>query len=45
MEIMDQQPVEKSSKYLLYNWSPNSKLRLMTKFHSKMAIYIIQMTN
>ncbi|MGG0289583.1 ABC transporter substrate-binding protein [Bacillus pacificus] len=35
MEIMDQQPVEKSSKYLLYNWSPNSKLRLMTKFHSK----------
>src|SRR6476620_1933804 len=35
MEIMDQQPVEKSSKYLLYNWSPNSKLRLMTNFHSK----------
>ncbi|KFN04015.1 ABC transporter substrate-binding protein [Bacillus clarus] len=35
IEIMDQQPVEKSSKYLLYNWSPNSKLRLMTKFHSK----------
>ncbi|MFD3449312.1 ABC transporter substrate-binding protein [Microbacteriaceae bacterium 4G12] len=35
MELIDKQPVEKSSQYLLYNWSPNSQLRLMTQFHSK----------
>ncbi|MGH1326495.1 ABC transporter substrate-binding protein [Bacillus pretiosus] len=35
MEILDKQQVEKSSSYLLYEWSPNSKLRLMNKFYSK----------
>ncbi|WP_277586633.1 ABC transporter substrate-binding protein [Psychrobacillus antarcticus] len=35
MKIIDEQPVEISSKYLLWDWSTDSKLRLLKKFSSK----------
>lgn len=35
MKIIDEQPIEISSKYLLLDWSTDSKLRLMEKFRSK----------
>lgn len=34
-KIIDVEPVEISSKYLLWDWSSDSKLRLMEKFSSK----------
>ncbi|RIW34623.1 ABC transporter substrate-binding protein [Bacillus salacetis] len=37
MARIDKEPVERSSKYLLYNWSTDSKMRLMTKFQSKLG--------
>lgn len=35
MKMIDEEPVEISSKYLLWDWSADSKLRLMQKFRSK----------
>ncbi|WKA53070.1 ABC transporter substrate-binding protein [Planococcus shixiaomingii] len=35
MKWIDEEPVEKSSKYLLYNWSIDSKERLINQFRSK----------
>ncbi|WP_313894378.1 ABC transporter substrate-binding protein [Psychrobacillus sp.] len=35
MKTIDEEPVEVSSKYLLFDWSLDSKLRLMNKFRSK----------
>ncbi len=35
LKMIDEQPIETISKYLIYNWSNNSKLRLMNKFRSK----------
>ncbi|GGA30293.1 ABC transporter substrate-binding protein [Psychrobacillus lasiicapitis] len=35
MTMIDEDPVELSSKYLVLDWSPDSKLRLMNKFKSK----------
>jgi SgrR family transcriptional regulator len=35
MNMIDQEPVETSSKYLLFDWSIDSKMRLMNKFRSK----------
>jgi MarR-like DNA-binding transcriptional regulator SgrR of sgrS sRNA len=37
MEMIDVEPVETSSKYFLFNWSNDSKLRLMNKFRSKLG--------
>jgi MarR-like DNA-binding transcriptional regulator SgrR of sgrS sRNA len=37
MKHIDQEPVERSSKYLMYNWSTDSKMRLMNKFHTKLG--------
>ncbi|MDX8342573.1 ABC transporter substrate-binding protein [Rossellomorea sp. YZS02] len=34
---MDEDPIDESSKYLMYNWSTDSKMRLMTHFHSKLG--------
>ncbi|WP_419958860.1 ABC transporter substrate-binding protein [Psychrobacillus sp. BM2] len=34
-KIIDEKPIEISSKYLLWDWSTDSKLRLMEKFRSK----------
>ncbi|WP_144513922.1 ABC transporter substrate-binding protein [Bacillus sp. FJAT-22090] len=35
MKIIEEKPIEVSSKYLLWDWSIDSKLRLMEKFRSK----------
>lgn len=35
MKVINEEPVEISSKYLLYDWSQDSKLRLMNKFRLK----------
>lgn len=35
MKLIDEEPVETSSKYLLYDWSTDSKLRLMNEFRLK----------
>lgn len=35
MKVIEEEPVETSSKYLLYDWSEDSKLRLMNKFRLK----------
>lgn len=35
MEIIGNEAVEKSSKYLVYDWSPASKTRLLERFRSK----------
>ncbi|MDP5276397.1 ABC transporter substrate-binding protein [Chengkuizengella axinellae] len=35
MKMMDQEPIEITSKYLLFDWSIESKQRLLKKFHSK----------
>ncbi|MCA1055815.1 ABC transporter substrate-binding protein [Rossellomorea aquimaris] len=37
MKQMDEDPVERSSKLLMYDWSNDSKMRLMNKFHSKLG--------
>ncbi|MED3795450.1 ABC transporter substrate-binding protein [Niallia alba] len=37
LKRIDQYPVEQTSKYLMYNWSTNSKMRLMNKFHTKLG--------
>ena len=34
---IEQEPVERSSKYLMFNWSTDSKMRLMNKFQSKLG--------
>ncbi|TQR19652.1 ABC transporter substrate-binding protein [Psychrobacillus vulpis] len=43
MTMIDKDPVELSSKYLLLDWSPASKLRLMNKFRDKFGY--VQSTN
>lgn len=43
MKTIDDEPVEVSSKYLLFDWSIDSKLRLMNKFRSKFGY--VQSTN
>lgn len=35
MKMIDEEPVETIGKYLLYEWSSDSKMRLMNKFHTK----------
>lgn len=35
MHLIDQEAVEKSSKYLVYDWSQDAKLRLLDRFRSK----------
>ncbi|MFF2754393.1 ABC transporter substrate-binding protein [Psychrobacillus sp. NPDC058041] len=42
-KIIDEEPVELSSKYLIFDWSSDSKLRLMNKFRSKFGY--VQTTN
>ncbi|NQD64919.1 ABC transporter substrate-binding protein [Bacillus haikouensis] len=37
MKLIDHEPVERSSKLLMYNWSTDSKMRLMNKFHTKLG--------
>ncbi|MCA1065670.1 ABC transporter substrate-binding protein [Rossellomorea sp. AcN35-11] len=37
VQLMNDRPIEESSKYLMYNWSTDSKLRLMNTFHSKLG--------
>jgi MarR-like DNA-binding transcriptional regulator SgrR of sgrS sRNA len=37
VRLMEEEPIEESSKYLMYNWSTDSKMRLMTKFHGKLG--------
>lgn len=37
VKLLDEEPIETSSKYLMYNWSTDSKMRLMNKFHSKLG--------
>ncbi|MBN8193453.1 SgrR family transcriptional regulator [Bacillus sp. NTK074B] len=37
VRLMDEEPIDESSKYLMYNWSTDSKMRLMTHFHSKLG--------
>ncbi|MGR3763042.1 ABC transporter substrate-binding protein [Rossellomorea sp. NS-SX7] len=37
VKLIDQEPVERSSKYLMYDWSTDSKMRLMNKFHTKLG--------
>jgi MarR-like DNA-binding transcriptional regulator SgrR of sgrS sRNA len=37
LKKIGQEPVERSSKYLLYNWSTDSKMRLMNKFQTKLG--------
>ncbi len=33
--LLDHEPVEISSKYLMYDWSTDTKIRLMNKFHTQ----------
>jgi MarR-like DNA-binding transcriptional regulator SgrR of sgrS sRNA len=37
VKLIDQEPVERISKYLMYNWSTDSKMRLMNKFQTKLG--------
>jgi len=37
MKRMDEEPVETSSKYLMYDWSIDTKMRLMNKFQTKLG--------
>lgn len=37
MKLIEVEPIETSSKYLLLDWSKDSKLRLMNKFSSKLG--------
>lgn len=39
MTIIDQEAVEESSKYLLYDWSSDSKLRLLNQFRLKFGYF------
>ena len=39
LKMIENEPVETSSKYLLFNWSKDSKLRLMNKFRSKLGYF------
>ncbi|WKA59868.1 ABC transporter substrate-binding protein [Planococcus shenhongbingii] len=39
MEIIEQEAVETSSKYLMYDWSIDSKTRLINKFRSKFGFF------
>ncbi|KZE69260.1 ABC transporter substrate-binding protein [Fictibacillus phosphorivorans] len=34
LRLIDSEPVEKSSKYLMFDWSTDTKMRLMNKFHA-----------
>lgn len=36
-KAIDTEPVEKSSKYLMYDWSTDSKMRLMNRFHAHLG--------
>ncbi|MBM6617834.1 ABC transporter substrate-binding protein [Bacillus suaedaesalsae] len=37
LEKMENEPLEAISKYLMFDWSYNSKMKLMTKFNSKIG--------
>lgn len=37
MKLIEIEPIETSSKYLLFDWSKDSKLRLMNKFSSRLG--------
>lgn len=37
MKLIEIEPIETSSKYLLFNWSKDSKLRLMNKFSKRLG--------
>lgn len=37
MKLIEVEPIETSSKYLLFDWSKDSKLRLMNKFSSRLG--------
>ncbi|MEL3971710.1 ABC transporter substrate-binding protein [Rossellomorea oryzaecorticis] len=37
VKLIDEAPVERISKYLMYNWSTDSKMRLMNKFQTKLG--------
>ncbi|RLQ92771.1 ABC transporter substrate-binding protein [Planomicrobium sp. Y74] len=39
MKIIEQEAVEESSKYLLYDWTSESKLRLLNQFRSKFGYF------
>lgn len=39
MKIIEQQAVEESSKYLLYDWSSESKLRLLNQFRLRFGYF------
>lgn len=39
MKIIEQEAVEESSKYLLYDWSSESKLRLLNQFRLKFGYF------
>ncbi|WP_075619804.1 ABC transporter substrate-binding protein [Paenisporosarcina indica] len=39
LKMIEDEPVETSSKYLLFDWSKDSKLRLMNKFRSKLGYF------
>lgn len=42
-KMIEEEPVELSSKYLIFDWSSDSKIRLMNKFRSKFGY--VQTTN
>ncbi|WP_113927950.1 ABC transporter substrate-binding protein [Bacillus sp. P14.5] len=37
LKRIEQDPVERSSRYLMYDWSTDSKMRLMNKFQTKLG--------
>ncbi|QTC42888.1 SgrR family transcriptional regulator [Bacillus sp. V3] len=37
VKFIEEEPVERSSKYLMYDWSTDSKMRLMNKFQTKLG--------
>ncbi|WP_175987477.1 ABC transporter substrate-binding protein [Bacillus sp. Marseille-Q1617] len=37
VKLIDEEPVERISKYLMYSWSTDSKMRLMNKFQTKLG--------
>ena len=43
MQIIDEEPVETSSKFLLFDWSKDSKMRLMNKFHQNSDMFKVRM--
>ncbi|XXM73073.1 ABC transporter substrate-binding protein [Lysinibacillus sphaericus] len=37
VKLIEEEPVERSSKYLMYDWSTDSKMRLMNKFQTRLG--------